>query len=163
MIDSFLSLGSNMGNRYRNISKAISLIKSSNHISFISESKVYESKAMYNTKLENFYNKVVKVETTLIASDLLKFLKNIEIKMGRAWSVHRYSPRPIDIDILSYGEEIIFSKDLTIPHPQIKERKFVLKPWADIDSNYVLAATNKKISDLLMETKDESQLQIVNK
>ena len=95
--------------------------------------------------------------------DLLDFTKKIEKQMGRTRTKEKYSSRPIDIDILSYGEEIINSMKLVIPHPHIKERKFVLKPWADIDSNYVLATTNKKISDLLMEITDNSKLLEIKK
>ena len=95
--------------------------------------------------------------------ELLAFVKDIEKQMGRLKTGERYSERPIDIDILSYGDKIIDSKELIIPHPYIKERKFVLKPWSDIDSNYILARSNKKISDLLNETSDNSKLLTIKK
>ena len=118
---------------------------------------------MYNSKIDNFYNTVIKIKTSFYPMDLLCFIKDIEKQMGRTKTKERYTSRPIDIDILSYGEKVINSKELVIPHPHIKERKFVLKPWADIDSSYVLAATSKKISDLLMETADNSNLLTVKK
>ena len=152
-----------MGDKFANISKAIRLIKSSSKNVFLSESLTYESKAMYNTKLNDFYNTVIKIQTNFSPMDLLDFIKKIEKQMGRTWTKERYSSRPIDIDILTYGGEIINSTELVIPHPHIKERKFVLKPWADIDSNYVLATTNKKISDLLMEITDNSRFLEVKK
>ena len=158
MIDCFLSLGSNMGDKLENISNAIKFIGLSPENSFLSKSEIYESRAMYNTNLENFYNAVIKIRTDLSPIELLAFLKDIEKQMGRVKTIDRYSERPIDIDILSYGDKIIDSKELTIPHPHIKERKFVLKPWSDIDSNYILARSNKKISDLLDETSDNSKL-----
>ena len=154
MIDCFLSLGSNMGNKLENISNAIRFIELSPENSFLSQSEIYESRAMYNTNLENFYNAVIKIRTDLSPIELLAFLKDIEKQMGRIKTTDRYSERPIDIDILSYGDKIINSRELTIPHPHIKERKFVLKPWSDIDSNYILARSNKKISELLDETSD---------
>ena len=163
MTDCFLSLGSNMGDKLANIEKAIILIKSSTENIFLSKSLTYESEAMYNTKLDNFYNTVIKIQTNFLPMDLLDFTKKIEKQMGRTRTKEKYSSRPIDIDILSYGEEIINSMKLVIPHPHIKERKFVLKPWADIDSNYVLATTNKKISDLLMEITDNSKLLEIKK
>ena len=163
MVDCFLSLGSNMGDKLMNISEAIRLIKSCSENSFLSKSQIYESKAMYNSKLDNFYNTVIRIKTSFSPMDLLCFIKDIEKQMGRTKTKERYTSRPIDIDILSYGEKVINSKKLVIPHPHIKERKFVLKPWADIDSSYVLAATNKKISDLLMETPDNSKLLTVKK
>ena len=163
MIDSFLSLGSNMGERLGNIDEAIRLIKSSPDNLFLLKSEVYESKAMYNTELNDFYNVVIKIKTLLSPMDLLTFIKDIEKKMGRVKGTARYSNRPIDIDILSYGDNVINSKDLTIPHPKIKERKFVLKPWSDIDSSYILARSNKKILDLLDETSDNSKLLTIKK
>ena len=163
MIDCFLSLGSNMGNKLENISNAIRFIELSPGNSFLSKSEIYESRAMYNTNLKNFYNAVIKIRTDLSPIELLAFLKDIEKQMGRVKTTDRYSERPIDIDILSYGDKIINSKELTIPHPHIKERKFVLKPWSDIDSNYILARSNKKISDLLNETSDNSKLLTIKK
>ena len=163
MIDCFLSLGSNMGNKLENISNAIRFIELSPENSFLSQSEIYESRAMYNTNLENFYNAVIKIRTDLSPIELLAFLKDIEKQMGRVKTTDRYSERPIDIDILSYGDKIINSRELTIPHPHIKERKFVLKPWSDIDSNYILARSNKKISELLDETSDNSKLLTIKK
>ena len=150
-----------MGDRINNINNAIKLIDSSSKNSILLKSEIYKSKAMYNTKLEDFYNVVIKIKTELSPLGLLDFFKNIEQKMGRINSIHRYSNRPIDIDILSYGDKVINSKDLTIPHPRIEERKFVLKPWSDIDSSYILASSNKKILDLLDETSDNSILSII--
>ena len=147
-----------MGNKLENISNAIRFIELSPENSFLLKSEIYESRAMYNTNLENFYNAVIKIRTDLSPIELLTFLKDIEKQMGRVKIIDRYSERPIDIDILSYGDKIIDSKELIIPHPHIKERKFVLKPWSDIDSNYILARSNKKISDLLDETSDNSKL-----
>ena len=158
MISCFLSLGSNMGDKLSNLDKGITHIEGSNKNTLISRSPIYESKAMYNNNLENFYNCVVKIKTELSAADLLLFLKNIEKKLGRKLDDPRYSARYIDIDILSYGQDVIDTPKLKIPHPAINERKFVLKPWADIDSNYIIASSNKKIFDLLNETPDDSEL-----
>ena len=163
MHDCFLSIGSNMGNKFKNIHSAIKYIESSPKNSYLSKSKIYESKAMYNSSLDNFYNVVIRLETALSPLELLAFIKNIEKEMGRVRCSERYSARPIDIDILSYGKKILNSRELTIPHPHIKERKFVLKPWSDIDSTYVLARTNKNISELLNETSDHSELLTVKK
>ena len=163
MIDCFLSLGSNMGNKLINIQKTIRLIESSSKNFFLLKSPIYESKALYNTELDNFYNTVIKIKTSFSPQDLLLFTQNIEKQLGRIQGVEKYSARPIDIDILSYGDKIINSKELIIPHPHIKERMFVLKPWTDIDSNYVLAQSNKKISELLKESSDNSKLSIIEK
>ena len=78
--------------------------------------------------------------------------------MGRKDTRERYSNRPIDIDILCCGLEIIETSKLVVPHPHIKERKFVLKPWSDIDSDYIIAGENRKIKELLELTSDNSKL-----
>ena len=157
----FLSLGSNMGDRLSNIKKAIFKINQSDNNKVILESPIYESDAMYNEGLDRFYNCVIKIKTTLTAFDLLEFAKNIEKQLGRNISDQRYSPRLIDIDILSYGQHIIDSEKLKVPHPSIGERKFVLKPWVDLDYNYILANSRKKIFDLLNELSDNTKLTFI--
>ena len=90
---------------------------------------------------------------------MLIFVKDIEEKLGRKKATDdRYENRPIDIDILCCGSVIIKSRELVVPHPHIKERKFVLKPWSDIDSDYIIANENRKIKELLDVTMDESIL-----
>ena len=118
---------------------------------------------MYNKDLDSFYNSVIKIKTRLSPSELLVFLKGIEKKMGRNLNDKRYSPRIIDIDILTYGDQAVDSSELKIPHPHIKERKFVLKPWSDIDSNYIMVNCNKKIFDLLDNIADNTQLKNIKK
>ena len=113
---------------------------------------------MYNHSLDKFYNGVIKVETSYGPKQLLVFIKNIEQQLGRKKSTDRYENRPIDIDILCCGSTIIRSEELVIPHPHIKERKFVLKPWSDIDSDYIIANENRKIKELLDQTTDKSIL-----
>ena len=158
MIDCFVSLGSNIGKRKKNIDRAILMLDESSDITLLSISQIYESKAMYNTQMDNFYNGVVRIKTSLSPDELLRYTKDIEKQLGREREKKRYSPRTIDIDILCYGNKIITSDELTIPHPHIKERRFVLKPWADIDSNYILVKSNKKISELLEDSIDNSKL-----
>jgi len=163
MVNCFLSLGSNIGDRLSNINTAISHISRFRGNIVISESKIYESSPMYNKDLDSFYNSVIKIKTRLSPSELLVFLKGIEKKMGRNLNDKRYSPRIIDIDILTYGDQAVDSSELKIPHPHIKERKFVLKPWSDIDSNYIMVNCNKKIFDLLDNIADNTQLKNIEK
>ena len=163
MTSCFLSLGSNVGDRLSNINTAISHISTLRENIVIAESNIYESDAMYNENLDKFYNCVIKLKTQLSPSELLSFLKDIERKMGRNLNEKRYSPRIIDIDILTYGKEVVDSLALKIPHPHIKERKFVLKPWSDIDSHYIMANCNKKIFDLLDNISDNTQLRDIKK
>jgi len=155
----FLGLGSNMTNRLDNLNNAIEIISKDKKNNLINISNFYESDPMYNDSLDKFYNGVIKLETSYSPEQLLVFIKNIEKKLGRKKSTNnRYENRPIDIDILCCGSTIIRSRELVIPHPHIKERKFVLKPWCDIDSDYIIANENKKIKELLDTTTDKSSL-----
>tara|TARA_Y100001970_G_scaffold208314_1_gene253859 strand:- start:13 stop:501 length:489 start_codon:yes stop_codon:yes gene_type:complete len=160
MTKSFLSLGSNIESRYDYITKAVNLLSASNDIVVQSKSKVYESPAMYNTNLDDFLNIVLKISTSLNAKQLLDFNQNIESRLDRVKEKNIYESRTIDIDILTFGDHLYKSKNLTIPHPMIKERMFVLKPWSDIDSNYVLPGTNNKICDLLMDVKKNTEIRL---
>ena len=161
MSDSYLSLGSNMTNRIRNLETAIELINNTSGIKIKARSKIYESQSMYDETIDDFCNLVLKIETILSPKNLLTHTQEIEKKMGRTRSMAgHHQSRIIDIDILSFNTEVIRSETLTIPHPRIKERKFVLKPWTDIDSEYVLPESNRSIADLLMDIKDDFTLKL---
>jgi len=156
---SFLGLGSNLDNRLSHLNSAIEIISKNKKNKVLMISDFYESEPMYNSSLNKFYNGVIKIETSYSPEDLLIFIKKIEKKMGRVKSTtNRYDNRPIDIDILCCGSTIIRSRELVVPHPHIKERKFVLKPWSDIDSDYIIANENRKIKELLESTTDSSIL-----
>ena len=152
-----------MGDRYDNIRTAIVNIEKVLDITLLNKSNIYESDPMYNESLDKFYNSVIEIRTKLSPLELLKKVKSIESAMGRNLNNKRYSARIIDIDILTYGQEIINLSDLVIPHPQIKERKFVLKPWADINPHYILANCDKKIFDLLDNISDNTSLKNIQK
>ena len=117
---------------------------------------------MYNLDLNEFLNGVIKVSTSYKPFQLLDKVKEIESKMGREESVERYENRIIDIDILCCGDEIVSSKNLIVPHPNIKERKFVLEPWCDIDSSYIIANENRNVKELLAMLPDSLKLKRVN-
>ena len=145
----FLSLGSNLGSRLNNIIESINLIKKHSELILIDSSSVYESKPMYNTYQPNFLNAVVLIESNVKPLQLLNDLKKIESYLGRSLKNSHNNPRVIDIDILTYGNEIISFDELEIPHPRCIERIFVLKPWTDIQPNYKLPGNEKTISSLL--------------
>lgn len=145
----FLSLGSNLGSRLNNIIECINLIKKNSELILIDTSSIYESKPMYNTNQPNFLNAVVLIESNIKPLQLLNELKKIESYLGRSIKNSHNKPREIDIDILTYGNEIISFDELRIPHPRSTERIFVLKPWTDIRPNYKLPGNKKTISSLL--------------
>jgi len=152
---SFLGIGSNLENRRSNLMKAIALLDGSDKIKILEISSIYESLPVGYVNQSNFFNMVIKIECKLLPKELLHFIKKIEIKMGRKLYFNN-GPRSIDIDILSYGNLKISSEDLNIPHRKIKERRFVLLPWTEIESNFKLPHEKKNISEMLIDTKKQN-------
>ena len=132
MSRAYIGMGSNMGDRLENLKAAvISLSAALPDIVLIDKSSVYGSEPVGMTDQDDFLNAVVAVETTLEAHKLLEFLHEIEIERGRQ-RITRWGPRTLDLDLLMYGEEQLDDPDLTIPHPRLTERRFVLEPLLDI-------------------------------
>ena len=145
----FLSLGTNIGKRMLNLKQAKFEMEKHPKIMITSTSKIYETSPMEKKDQDFFLNQVVEINTNLEVYELLDYLKSIELHMGRNLNEKKYHPRIIDIDILTYKNLNINDKDLIIPHSKIKLRKFVLKPWTDIASNYILPNSNLTIKELL--------------
>jgi len=145
-VDIFISLGSNIGNREDNLRKAVDLINSNPDIEIIKVSSIYETEPMYLKEQNSFYNIVLQARVDIRVSpfELMGFLKGIEYDMGRKRSEKKYGPRIIDIDLLYYGEISLESDFLTIPHPKIEERKFVLIPFSEISPEFIIEGTNIK-------------------
>jgi 2-amino-4-hydroxy-6-hydroxymethyldihydropteridine diphosphokinase len=143
----YLGLGSNLGDRMDNLSSAVERL--SQKVNIKNLSSVYESEPLYIKEQPLFLNTVLSADTKLAPFKLLSFIKGIESELGRQPSF-RNAPRLIDIDILFYGDQIIDTLELTIPHPRITERAFVLVPLAEIAPGLVYPLTHEKISDLLI-------------
>ncbi len=148
MVEAFVALGSNIGDRVGNIRKAIEFLKEKASVSNVSS--IYETEPMYLVDQNWFVNCVAKLETNLSPRELLHYLKDVERRMGRTEGV-RYGPRIIDLDILFYGDEVIRQDDLEIPHPGISERNFVLVPLAEIEPDLVHPVYGKTSSKLVAE------------
>jgi 2-amino-4-hydroxy-6-hydroxymethyldihydropteridine diphosphokinase len=140
----YLGLGSNLEDRQRNIDMALDFL--SERIKIEQASPIYDTAPVGNTNQPRFLNMVVKISTRLPAATLLFMVKGIEAKLGR---VPIDSPRPIDIDILFYGDQVINTPpNLVVPHPRVHERAFVLVPLADIAPDFVHPINKKKIKEL---------------
>ncbi len=124
-----IGLGSNLGNRAANLRDAITALAGVGEVE--AESRVYETAPLYVTDQPAFLNMAVRIRTTLSPLDLLHRLKGIESQLGRVAAV-RYGPRRIDLDILLYGEVVLETAELALPHPRLPERRFALAPLADI-------------------------------
>ena len=145
----FLGLGTNLGNRLFNLEEAISSIDKLQYIKVTLKSKIYETSPIENLNQDNFLNQVIQIETEIKPLELLKTLKNIENLMGRSENKKKYMPRIIDLDILAYHDLLFDNQILSIPHPKIKFRKFILKPWTDISPDYILPNSKYTIKELL--------------
>jgi len=145
----YLGLGSNMGNRQDNLDKAIGFLSQRLRVGKVSS--VYETEPVGNPNQPRFLNLVCQVYTTLAPRELLNLAKGIESKLGRVPSQSN-APRPIDIDILFYGDQVIETPELVIPHPRLVERAFVLVPLAEITPDLRHPVIGKPIEELLRVT-----------
>jgi len=154
----FLGIGTNIGDREANLKQA--LIKIEENIGpVVSSSSVYETEPWGFMSENNFLNLVVEVETDLNPSGLLGRVMMIESILGRVREGKGYKPRLIDIDILFYGQRIIRRKVLTVPHPKLHERKFVLVPLCEVDGDLVHPVFRKNIRSLLEECPDRGRVE----
>jgi 2-amino-4-hydroxy-6-hydroxymethyldihydropteridine diphosphokinase len=147
MNKTYLLLGSNMGNRQQKMLQAIK------HIErligkVIRQSNLYQTAAWGKTNQPDFLNQVIVVETNLSATETMQTILAIEEKLGRIRTVKNAS-RTIDIDILFFNKEIINQKDLSVPHPEIPNRRFVLVPLNELSPNMKHPVLNKTIHQLL--------------
>lgn len=132
MVTCYLGIGSNLGDRQKNIRLAIKKIKTLEDTKVIKVSKLMETEPRGGPKNQpKFLNAALKIKTNTPPLILLSRLKKIEKELGRIKTV-RFGPRPIDLDILFYGDKIINRKDLKVPHPKVFEREFVIKPLLEI-------------------------------
>ena len=147
----FLSLGSNLGDREKNLRDAVKKLRANQNLDVISISSIYETEPMYVENQEYFYNIVLKaaIKSTYSAFELLGYAKMIEFDLGRKSAYARYGPRIIDIDILTFDELKIDSDLLGLPHPKIFERNFVLVPLSEISPDFMIK--NKNILDYISE------------
>lgn len=131
MVFCFLGAGSNLGNRRKNIKKALNYLKKTKGIKIEKNSRIYETLPIGGPSQGKFLNAAIKIKTSLTPFSLLKALQKIEKDLGRKKSV-RFGPRRIDLDILLFGNKVIKRKSLIIPHPRMFKREFVLRPLRDI-------------------------------
>ncbi|OFW33662.1 MAG: 2-amino-4-hydroxy-6-hydroxymethyldihydropteridine diphosphokinase [Candidatus Aquicultor primus] len=130
-MEAYLSLGSNLGDRRRNLKEALRMIGETDCVSVEKISPLYETGAVGGVEQGDFYNVVARIETSLSPRELLHLAHRVEKRLDRVHG-ERWGPRTIDVDILLYGEASIDEKDLVVPHPEMENRAFVLAPLGDI-------------------------------
>ena len=127
--DVYLSLGSNVGDRENHLREAITRLESTGHV--VSISSFYETEPVEVTDQSWFLNCAVQIETTKMPKQLMAAVLEIEREMGRQRTQNK-GPRTIDIDVILFGDSVVNSSELTIPHPAMHQRRFVLEPLAEI-------------------------------
>ncbi len=159
LITVYLGLGSNMENRQDNLQKALGLLSERLRVGQVSS--IYDTEPVGNVNQPRFLNLVCQVYTTLAPMGLLALAKGIELKLGRLPGKPN-APRLIDIDILFYGDQVVETPELVIPHPRLAERTFVLTPLAEIAPDLVHPVNGKTIRELQGITETQGVLRWEN-
>ena len=159
MGDVFISLGSNIGDRKKNILEPIRLLDTPPDITVEKKSSLYSTDPIGYVGQDWFLNSVVEITTRLSPKDLLSRCQAIEEQMGRARTMP-WGPRIIDLDLLLYGGETIEDNELIIPHPHLHKRGFVLVPLAEIAPDILHPKFNKTAVELLRQVKDGHKVDV---
>lgn len=155
----FILLGTNLGNRVENLNQAKTLIE--NDLEKIEkQSSIYETAAWGKENQPSFYNQVIILKLDILPLEILKITQNIEQRMGRERK-ERWGERVIDIDILYYGNDIIKGKNLTIPHIQIQNRRFTLIPMVELEADFTHPVLEKTQKELLKICEDKLDVEKV--
>jgi len=155
----FLSLGSNLGNRSRNLAQARNLLQKAG-VQIVRQSSIYETEPVDFLEQPWFFNQVLEVETTLNPISLLYLIKEIEKQMKRRPSIDK-GPRIIDIDILLAERTVVQTNKLIIPHPRMSFRNFVMIPLAEIAPDFIHPLFHLPVSVLVEMTGDTSTVRKV--
>ena len=131
MKDVYLSIGTNIGERYENLQQAVAPLREKENVEVVRVSSVYETAAVGYTDQADFLNIAVHLKTDASSTEMLKICQSIEQELGRVREF-RWGPRIIDLDILLYNQETIETESLLVPHPRMYERAFVLVPLVEI-------------------------------
>lgn len=143
----YLSLGTNMGDKKKNLLEAIEKIGKLENTKVTSQSTILETEPFGYTEQDMFLNACIEIKTLFTPQELLEKLLGIELEMGRVRTI-KWGPRIIDIDILFFDDEIIQDKNLAVPHPWISERMFVLEPLCEIAPNLIHPLERKSVATL---------------
>ncbi|MCP3032143.1 2-amino-4-hydroxy-6-hydroxymethyldihydropteridine diphosphokinase [Halobacillus sp. A1] len=151
----YIALGSNLDERHQYLADAIEELKQHKEIIITLQSEIYETAPVGYTDQNDFLNMVVEAETELSPLDLLDYCQGIERELGRK-RVVKWGPRTIDLDILLYNQENIKDERLSIPHPHMHERAFVMVPLAELNPAVHITSVNQQAQEIVARMpKDE--------
>ncbi len=147
----YISVGANMGDKLENCRNGIDAVADHPEMTLVSQASFYKTAPMDYKDQDWFVNTAIGITTTLLPKVLLTALQAIQSKIGRKKSAIRFGPRILDLDIIFYGGQTLKSESLTIPHPRMHLRRFVLQPLCDLAPDFVHPIFNKKLKRLLKE------------
>jgi len=153
----YIGIGSNLGTSGENCVEAIEKISTNDHIKIISKSSFYKTAPIGDIEQDWFINSVIRVDTKLNPKELLLTLLNIESEMGRIRK-EKWGPRLIDLDLLFYDKLILNQEGITLPHPEMQKRNFVLVPLNEISENLTHPILKKTVKTLLQESSDDTEV-----
>ncbi len=156
----YLGLGSNVGDRLKNLALAVEKIRANARIDVLRLSSIYETEPYGFHEQPYFLNCVVEVETSLPPVGLLIVAKSVEEQLGRS-SGHRWGPREIDVDILSYAQKTATLEFLRVPHRDLAARRFVLVPFSEIAPHFIPPGKKESISELLKACPDSGDVRLL--
>lgn len=156
----YLGFGSNLGDSGHLVTRAIKEVASNSHIELVTQSSLWKTEPLYDKNQPDFVNAVVLFNSDLKAEEILEYTSEIETRFMRQRNPNRpMGPRTLDIDIIFYGNTIMKSEKLQIPHPRFHERKFILLPMSEINVNYIVPGTSLSIADYILRCPDKSNLE----
>jgi 2-amino-4-hydroxy-6-hydroxymethyldihydropteridine diphosphokinase len=154
-VKAYLALGSNLGFRLGHLQAAAMALDTHQQITITGYSRIYETAPVGGPAGQGaFLNAVLEIRTSLSARGLLEFMLSIEDSRGRQRKVH-WGPRTLDLDLLLYGAEVISEPGLTVPHPHLAERNFVLIPLCDLVPNLIIPDHTQPVKELRIQSGDE--------
>jgi 2-amino-4-hydroxy-6-hydroxymethyldihydropteridine diphosphokinase len=149
-VTAYLGLGSNLGDRLANLQRAVDALRGESGVRVASSSRVWETAPVGGPPQPQYLNAVLRVETDRSPHELLEACRNVEDVLGRV-RTERWGPRTMDVDILLYDDEAVDAPDLTVPHPRMTERAFVVLPLLELDPDPMLP-DGRRLKDLRVET-----------
>ncbi len=162
MTVAYIGLGSNMGDKLEYIQQANMLLKDTEGVHVLRSSSLYETKPYGNVNQDWFLNAVLELDTSLSAKDLLIVCQNIELRLGRIRNgADKWGPRTIDLDILFYGNDIIFTEELQIPHNEVHKRAFVLIPMKELNPEFVHPTIGSSMEELYNTLVDPGEVLLI--
>ncbi len=159
MINAFIGIGTNLGDRKKHIAEALERLERRTDIKVIKSSSLYVTEPIGYVGQDWFLNCVVEVMTSMPPRELLSHCLSIEEQMGRTRTM-QWGPRIIDLDILLYDDTVIEDDELTVPHPNMDKRRFVLVPIVEIAPDVIHPKLNKTVTDLLKNLKDAHKVDL---